>query len=262
MSQNPFFSIIIVSLNAEKTIKMTIDSIVNQSEHDYEVIVKDGGSKDQTIMCIPKDGHFGVYIESDVSIYDAMNQAVAYSKGKYLIFMNCGDVFSSSNVLKRIKDSIGLNEYGMVYGDYIRDNILHKQPKKISKFYMYRTPLCHQSIFFNGDYLRNNNYYDIQYKILADYDLELRILSKLPVYYVETPVCTYLGGGVSESKEGIILKKSERKIILSNRFSFMENLLFKAIRKITFPKLRSMLVSSKNIYIKKTYQTIVNFFNH
>ena len=149
----------------------------------------------------------------------------------------------------------------MVYGNYERDGILHKQPTSLSRFYMYRTPLCHQTIFFNGEHLRSGNLYNTSYKILGDYDLELRIMVTQPTKYVNTTVCTYLGGGVSETEKGRAIKKAERKIILKNNFSGAERVRFWIKRRLTFPKLRSKLATSKNPVIAKAYQRLVNRVN-
>ncbi|MBE6576887.1 MAG: glycosyltransferase [Ruminococcaceae bacterium] len=257
----PFFTIAVVSLNAEKLIKMTIDSALEQTIDDYEIIVKDGLSKDGTVSQIPSDPKIKLYEESDKSIYDAMNQAIGHSSGKYVIFMNCGDVFASNDVLEKIKEGIGDGQYGMVYGDYTRDGIVHKQPSVLSRFYMYRTPLCHQTIFFDGEYLRDGNVYNTDYKILGDYDLELRIMVNKPTKYINCTVCAYLGGGVSESEKGIRQKKSERERILKNNYTKKERVKFYVHRKLTFPKLRSKLVRSKNPMIKKLYQKTVNSLN-
>ena len=83
------FSIIVVCLNAGDKLNDTLDSIFAQDFQDYEVVVKDGGSKDGSIEGMRKDERIRLYIEQDKSIYDAMNQAVGYAKGEYIIFLNC-----------------------------------------------------------------------------------------------------------------------------------------------------------------------------
>jgi len=82
------FSIIVVSLNAEKTIGITLNSILEQTCTDYEIVIKDGKSKDNTLGMIPENEKIRIYSESDRSVYDAMNQALDYAKGKFIIFMN------------------------------------------------------------------------------------------------------------------------------------------------------------------------------
>lgn len=262
MIKSPFFTIIVVALNAENLITETINSVLNQTCNDYEIVVKDGLSKDNTISKIPFNGKINIISEEDFGIYDAMNQGIKHSRGQYIIFMNCGDTFASQDVLDKMKKNIGNNIFGMAYGNYIRDGIVHQQPSILSRFYMYRTPLCHQTVFFNGDYLRNEGLYNTQYKILADYDLELRLMNTMNVTHIDILVCSYLGGGVSESKKGIDIMQKERNIILKDHFSKSERFRFKLMIQMTFPKLRSWIVYGNSPRIcKKVYQLLVNFVN-
>ena len=120
----PFFSVIIVSLNAGSLIGLTVRSALSQTFDDYEIIVKDGKSTDDTLAHIPQDNRIKIYSEADKSLYDAMNQAISYSSGRYLIFMNCGDTFASETVLDDVRKAVKDGDYGMIYGDYKRDGVV------------------------------------------------------------------------------------------------------------------------------------------
>lgn len=130
------FSIIVVCLNAGKKLRETIESILGQTERDYEIIIKDGGSTDEITKAwldnyrqreqknleqgathlvqekehleedSPYDAQIRVYCGKDVGIYDAMNQAVQYVRGDYVLFLNCGDRFYDNGVLARVKKQI------------------------------------------------------------------------------------------------------------------------------------------------------------
>lgn len=124
------FSIIVVCLNAGDRLRETIESIQRQTEQDYEIIIKDGGSTDQATERLLKEyggngsGARAVYGEQeymegceassrlriyrckDTGIYDGMNQAVQHVRGDYVFFLNCGDSFCDSHVLERVKEQI------------------------------------------------------------------------------------------------------------------------------------------------------------
>ena len=68
------FSIIVVCLNPGTKLNQTLDSILAQTCPDFEVIVKDGGSRDGSIESMRTDGRIHLYQEPDHSIYEAMNQ--------------------------------------------------------------------------------------------------------------------------------------------------------------------------------------------
>lgn len=257
------FSIIVVSLNAAETMKPTIKSILDQTYTDFEVIVKDGGSTDGTLEKLPQDDRIKVHQEKDSSLYDAMNQATGYASGSYCIYMNCGDLFASADVLQKAADYLQKHPCDVLYGNYIRGSIVCKQAKNMTPFYLYRTPLCHQTIFFRTKLLQGIYKYDTRYKILADYNTELKMLKNGKMFrYIDLNVCRYLGGGISESKQGIEKKKAERKVIIRKNFSKDEQLIYGLKLFFTVPELRKLLYSEKSPqFIRKTYKKLVNIVN-
>lgn len=258
------FSIVVVALNAEKYIRKTIESVLCQTYQNFEVIVKDGLSKDNTLNEIPHDDHIRVYQEKDSSLYDAMNQATRYSTGEYVLYLNCGDVFASTDVLEEVAKFLSEHtDCDLLYGDYSRDVFVSKQASSITNFYLYRTPLCHQTIFFKTDLIRSKFPYDTSFRILADYNVELGMLKAgCSFMHIDKTICHYLGGGISETKEGIAKKNDERKLLLKKHFTLRERLLYGARLALTLPKARKFLNSSKSPMIVRTaYKTIVNRIN-
>ena len=257
----PFFSVIVVSLNAGSLIGHTVRSALSQTCDDYEIIVKDGKSTDDTLTHIPQDNRIKIYSEPDKSLYDAMNQAISYSSGRYLIFMNCGDTFASETVLDDVRNAVKDGDYGMIYGDYQRDGIVKKQPENLTRFNMYRTILCHQSVFFNGRILRDKKKYDTRYKILADYDLEQDMAKTSKSVHVDTVVCNFLGGGLSETKEGLKQKNKDRKDIIASHYSVPQRMRYCVLWHLTFPLIRRKLSGSRNEKVRERYQSLVNRIN-
>ena len=87
-------SIIVVSLNTKKDFLKTLNSILNQKFSSYEIIVIDGDSSDGTKDEIENNKrNISKYIiEKDQGIYDAMNKGINISKGRWIIFLNSGDI--------------------------------------------------------------------------------------------------------------------------------------------------------------------------
>lgn len=102
----PLISVITVSYNAVLTIEQTILSVINQTYLNIEYIIIDGGSTDGTVNVIKKYADKIAYwvSEPDKGIYDAMNKGIAYSHGEYCNFINAGDKFCSSSILKQVMD--------------------------------------------------------------------------------------------------------------------------------------------------------------
>lgn len=90
------FSIITISFNSEKTIERTINSVLTQTLKDYEYIIVDGGSKDNTLSIVQKydplfEGRLKWKSEPDNGIYDAMNKGIERSTGDVIGIVNSDD---------------------------------------------------------------------------------------------------------------------------------------------------------------------------
>jgi len=100
------YSIIIPTSNSAKTLPVALDSIASQTEKSVEVIIQDGGSKDETLKVAEtfKEQIPGIKIfsEKDKGIYDAMNKAMVHSTRDWLIFLGSDDVFHSEDVLEKV----------------------------------------------------------------------------------------------------------------------------------------------------------------
>ena len=100
----PLFSIITVTYNAASTLPATLESVAGQSCKLFEYIIMDGVSKDKTLKLAIDAGipQARIYSSPDKGIYDAMNKAMAVARGDYLIFLNAGDAFHSSDTLETV----------------------------------------------------------------------------------------------------------------------------------------------------------------
>lgn len=90
------FSIITIAYNSEKTIERTIKSVLAQTYSDYEYIIVDGGSTDDTLSVVQKyeplfEGKMKWKSETDKGIYDAMNKGIERSTGEVIGIVNSDD---------------------------------------------------------------------------------------------------------------------------------------------------------------------------
>ena len=220
------FSVIVVCLNAEKTISRTLDSILGQTCGDYEIIIKDGKSKDHTLSMIPEGENIRVYSQADKSVYDAMNQAVDYAKGQFIIFMNCGDTFHGPDVLEKamaVIQSQSLKGSEVLYGNYAKGGHIYTQCPQIGKTYLIRKGLCHQTVFFGREIFEKYGKFDDSMLICADYEIMVRAFFAGSKYiYVNEVICDYLGGGLSEQEKNIPMVKKEGSIVRKRYFSKVE----------------------------------------
>ena len=145
------FSIITVCLNAGKDLQETVGSVLSQTETDYELLIKDGGSTDGSLEELPEDWHIRLVSGKDTSIYDAMNQAVKLAQGEYFLFLNCGDLLTDNRVLEKVRDCISREKADIVYGEqYLRkQKCVVPSPTRLTDFICYRNIPCHQVCFYH-----------------------------------------------------------------------------------------------------------------
>ena len=170
---SPLISIITVSFNAVAEIENTILSVLSQSYHNIEYIVVDGGSTDGTVDIIEKYADKISYwlSEPDKGIYDAMNKGIDIATGKWINFMNSGDVFFDNQVLEQFVQSLPHTQYDICYGDTAlryKAGLIRSDASSIEMINK-RLPFCHQSSFVLTDLLKKRKY-NLDYRICADYD--------------------------------------------------------------------------------------------
>ena len=99
--EHPLISIITITFNAQETLKPTMESVCSQSFRDYEHIIVDGASKDDTLKIARSYEGVRILSEPDRGLYDAMNKGLHLAKGEYVIFLNSGDTFHSEDTLEK-----------------------------------------------------------------------------------------------------------------------------------------------------------------
>ncbi|MCM1186041.1 MAG: glycosyltransferase [Lachnoclostridium sp.] len=256
------FSIIVVCLNPGKKLSRTMDSILSQTCQDFEVIVKDGGSRDGSVEDLKKKAGISenerirFYEEKDSGIYDAMNQAVSHAQSEFILFMNCGDVFFDREVLEKTAQYIEAEEaknagsildnlilYGNTYSE--KNKVIIASPPRITGFTCYRNIPCHQSCVYAARLCREKPY-DLQYKIRADYDhfLWCYYRAGAKVTAMNLTVASYEGGGFSENKENGERDKREHKLITETYMKKGEIFRYKLMLWCTLAPLRKWLAES------------------
>lgn len=254
------FSIIVVCLNPGEKLKSTLDSILGQTCKDFEVIIKDGGSTDGSVEFWKKGSEADgaavrFFQEKDKGIYDAMNQAVTYAAGDFVLFMNCGDSFPDREVLEQTSKVIAAQAaagadmdklvlYGDTYSD--KNQVVIASAPAITGFTCYRNIPCHQSCFYSTALCREKPY-DLQYRIRADYDHFLWCFYRAGARFVHTgfPVASYEGGGYSESKENRKRDRMEHRQITETYMGREELFRYRAVMACTLAPLRSALAESR-----------------
>lgn len=206
---NYLVSIVTVCLNSENTIERTIQSVLSQTYTNIEYIIIDGKSTDRTLDIIRRyenkfNGNLTVISEKDNGIYDAMNKGIKLAKGEMIALLNSDDWYED-NAIELVMQNYHAESACVIYG--MLRNIKEGKEHSIQfrNFDFLETEgMCHSSCFISRIAYEECGLYDVQYKIVSDFDLLLRMKIKgiefIPIYKVLT---NFTMGGAS-SQYGIL----------------------------------------------------------
>lgn len=259
----PFFSIIVVCLNPGEKLRRTLESVNAQTFRNYEVIVKDGGSKDGSLACIweifEKD-RVKLIEKKDQGIYDAMNQAAAQAAGDYVYYLNCGDLFYSEEVLEKMMEFIRFfNDEeraeeipGIYYGNIFERLTGQKVASNphMDAFGCYRNVPCHQACFYSRELLLAHPF-QISYRVRADYEqflwcfFAMQKERKVRFAYSDLLIADYEGGGFSETRENRRISAAEHKEITGKYMTKGQLLRFRMVMLLSLAPLRTKIAENK-----------------
>ncbi|HBQ97955.1 MULTISPECIES: glycosyltransferase family 2 protein [unclassified Roseofilum] len=105
MTQTPKISVVIPVYNGEETIKETIQSILNQTFEDFEIVVINDGSNDSTLEIIStfKDRRLNVFSSENSGLSAARNRGITNAKGEYISFIDADDMWTEHKLEEQLK---------------------------------------------------------------------------------------------------------------------------------------------------------------
>jgi glycosyltransferase involved in cell wall biosynthesis len=203
LSNMPLITVVTVVFNGAKILEETIKSVINQNYNNVEYIIIDGGSTDGTLDILRKYQNIIDYwvSEPDNGIYDAMNKGIDLANGKWINFMNAGDIFLNSNVIKNIFFGQHFKNIQIIYGNHkVRgknDRIRLAKKGKVKNLWQ-GSQFCHQATFIAVDFHKCFPY-NLHTKIVADFEFFYRAWkSKASFLDCRETICLFEAGGVSD----------------------------------------------------------------
>jgi len=249
----PFFSIITVTKNTEEKIDKTIQSVLSQSYKNFEYIIVDGHSKDDTFDKIKKYKNIKIKIfcRRDNNFYDGLNFAIKKAKGRYISILNSGDLYFSDSVLKKM--SLYIFKYKN-FGLYF-SNLFFTDKRRVKRIWSYKNfsynlndafKIAHPTIFFSQQ-VAHKFKYNIKYGISADLDLILKLIKKKTSYKHLNFFSIIMETGGMSSFRGNFLKKLEEDLKIHKSYFkyYILNFIFQKLLKI----------KTISIFNKKNFQT-------
>lgn len=256
-------SVITATFNSSATVRDTLESMLLQTNKDVEYIIKDGGSKDETIAICRQyeskfDGRLIVLSCPDNGIYDAMNQGIEAATGDIVGILNSNDVFYDERVLERVAQAfVNDAEIGCVYGDleFVDANDITKVVRvwKGSEYvdggFRRGWHPAHPTFYARREFFKKYGAFDTAFDVSADFELMLRFMERYHVkgkYIPENFVKMRMGGESTGSIRNII--KGNKNILLAFKKNGFKRPPFYTIRRLA-PKaiavLKNRISSSK-----------------
>lgn len=217
-------SIITATYNSEKTLKVCLDSVLNQTYKSIEYIIVDGNSTDGTLELVRSmqkiHDHILLISEPDKGIYDALNKGIKKATGDVIGFVHSDDFLATSNTIQNIADVFKKEDVDGVYGNlhYVRfDNINSIVRNWNSQIFTQKLlnrgwMPAHPTLFLKKTVYLTNGSFNLDYRIAADYDFVLRIFKKPEYkfhYLPEVITKMRVGGASNRSLKNLLLKTTE-----------------------------------------------------
>lgn len=214
----PLISIVTITFNAESTLPATMQSVREQDFRNFEHIIIDGASRDNTLEIARSGENVRILSEPDKGLYDAMNKGLGMAQGKYVIFLNAGDTFHASDTLSRYALEAE-KDRDIIFGDTL---IVDSQRNPIApRHYSAPDPLtknsfskgmliCHQAFMVKKELAP---FYDLQYRFSADYDWCIKCIKKAEMdrcVNLNCIVIDYLSDGLTDKNKLKSLKERYR----------------------------------------------------
>lgn len=205
-------SVIIATFNSAQFIERAVKSILNQTYSNFEIIIIDGLSTDETSEIVLG---FGTSIskfisERDIGIYDAFNKGVQYATGDWICFLGSDDTFYNNEVFQSLMHHFHKADeggFGYIYGQAL---IVQKNGMEIelagfdweraSKTFHKAMNINHCGAFTRAEVFKNHGSFNTDFKIAGDYDFLLRAFRQgVKPYFVNMPFVKMQTGGISNN---------------------------------------------------------------
>jgi glycosyltransferase involved in cell wall biosynthesis len=210
----PLISIVIPSFNSAEVIATALTSVVEQDYADFEVLIMDGHSTDNTYDVVMhfqrSDKRIQWYSEPDNGIYDAMNKGIRLSKGNWIYFLGADDSLTDRGILNKVQAALKEKNPQLLYGNVLFQPQMLVYDGKFDFPKLLRKNICHQGIFYSRNLFEKIGDYNIKFRQHADWDLNLRIFQDRDtgIVFINEIIANFTTGSTSAAHDIVFLQES------------------------------------------------------
>ena len=224
-------TIITINRNNAAGLGKTIKSVIGQTCTDFEYVIVDGASTDNSLELISEyaclfSERIRWISEPDSGIYNAMNKGIKMAGGEYVEFLNSGDCLASDSVVEKVYDTLEKTQFPpILYGNLLKDisngKILKDKGcagEEITFLRFFRGTLNHPSSFIRKSLFEKYGLYDENLRIVSDWKwfLQAIVLGEEKPVYTDIDIVLFDMNGISG--RNIELANTEREQVLADLF--------------------------------------------
>jgi glycosyltransferase involved in cell wall biosynthesis len=176
------FSIVTASFNQGRYIRDCIESVRTQTGVEWEHIVQDAGSTDETHAVLREYPHLRVTIEKDAGMSDGINRGFRKATGDWVMWLNTDDYLLPGALAKVAEFATRRPELAVIYGDtwFVRENkeIIRRRREHDFNFNVlvfYGCYIQSTSTFYRRDIIQSGHLLDVDYRVCMDYEYYVRL---------------------------------------------------------------------------------------
>lgn len=265
---NPKVSVIINCFNGSRFVNNCLKSVINQSYSNYEIILFDNNSSDNSIKQAKKFNSKKIKIfksKKKLKLYDARNKAIDKSKGKFLAFLDIDDTWLPKKIEKQI-NKINFDKSDICYTNHWLINgekkifSKNKLPSKNMTYEILNNyPICISTVMMKRDIFFKMKKFNVNYEIIGDFDFIYRISKKYKFSVIQEPLVKYLIHQKSTTNKRLDLRIKEMNTWLNKNKNNKYSIQFEKIN-LKNQYFNSSYFITNNKY-KKFFQSLIHIRN-
>ncbi|MDR3593876.1 glycosyltransferase [Clostridium sp.] len=235
----PMVTVLMSVYNGEKFLEEAIESILNQTFSDFEFLIINDGSTDNSVKIIESFEDSRIRLinnEKNLKLIASLNKGVSLAKGKYIARMDCDDISMPDRLEKEVKFLESNQEYGLVGTWYTvidgegveKYNRSYPSNNELIKLFLsLNCPLAHGSIMGKTELFKQNAYGSKEHYAVEDYELWVRMAKTTKIHNIPEYLFKYriYGESFSDSKTQLMYDQTlemSKKLYIKNKNQYKE----------------------------------------